>query len=182
MGKRNEYADVFRYIDMRPEPPLLCWLWTGATSDKNLPYFRVDGKNRVAYRIVYKLTHPDWDWTNPREFILHTCKDMNGNTVDNPLCCHPDHLRPGTHEQNMLDMMLRGRKGLTRPALVDIIELRLKQPDLTHSQIAAIVTHRHGQNVARTTVSDILSRRRRKVLSDAIDLLNREIEESGGKP
>jgi hypothetical protein len=181
MGRRNEYADVFRYIDMRPEPPLTCWLWTASVSDKGIPYFRVDGKNWVAYRLVYWLTHPEWDILNRREFILHTCMDMNGKPVDDPRCCNPDHLRPGTHMENMLDMMLRGRKGLTRPALADILDLHLKQPDLTHSQIASIVSHRHDQNVARQTVTDILSRRRRRALSDAIDLLNKQIEESGGK-
>lgn len=179
MGRRNEFADVFKCIDMRPVPPLKCWLWTASVNDKGLPYFTVKGRKYVAYRIVYLLTHPGWDINNRREFIRHKCTDDDGNHVDNPLCCNPDHMETGTHDENMMDMMLRGRKGLTREALEDILDVSRRLPNLTHSQIAARVSHKHQIPVARQTVTDILSGRRRKVLRDAIDLHNKEIDDGG---
>jgi hypothetical protein len=47
-----------------------------------------------------------WSIANNREIprgmlIMHTC--------DNPLCINPDHLRLGTHAENMQDRNLKGR-------------------------------------------------------------------------
>lgn len=39
--------------------------------------------------------------------ILHSC--------DNPRCCNPEHLRIGTHQDNMNDKVSRGRSGLGAP-------------------------------------------------------------------
>lgn len=175
MGRTNRREDVFKYINMKPVFPSTCWLWTASVSDKGIPYFAVGGKKYVAYRLVYWLMHPEWDISNKREFILHTCVDAHGKAVDNPLCCNPNHMRPGTHEQNMIDMMLRGRKGLTEDALRAVLDTADQFPEFTHSQIAARVSHLHRIPVARQTVTDILSGRRRKVLRDAIDARNREV-------
>lgn len=179
MGRKNEYHDVFKHIDLKPVWPMTCWLWVASVSDKGMPYFQVEKRKYVAYRLVYWLTHPTWDILNRREMILHTCVDANGVSVDNPLCCNPDHLRPGTHEQNMLDMMLRSRKGLTKSAIFDIVKIHKDNPELTHSQIAARVSFANEIPVARQTVTDILSGRRRKVLRDVIDIENKAIDESG---
>lgn len=176
MGRRNVKTDVFKYINMKPEPPCTCWLWKGSTNDKNLPYFQVDNRKYIAYRLVYSLVNPQWDIDNRREFILHTCIDELGRAVDNPLCCNPAHMRTGTNEQNMIDMMLRSKKGLTRDAIIGIMDTVKEHPEFTHSQIAARVSYLCNIPIARQTVTDILNRRRRKVLLDAIDERNRDIE------
>jgi hypothetical protein len=136
----------------------------------------VNKRRYIAYRLVYWLTHPDFDIDNRRELILHTCVDTNGAVVDSPLCCNPAHMRTGDNDDNMLDMMLRGRKGLTKEALVGIIDTVKEFPEFTHSQIAARVSYLHKIPIARQTVTDILSRRRRKVLFDTLDQRNREID------
>ena len=179
MGRRNELADVFKHINMSPEPPCTCWLWTGAPSENGLPYFRVGGKMWIAYRAVYKLMHPEWDETNRRNVIRHKCVDAEQRPVDNPLCCNPAHLGTGTQDENMNDMMVRGRKGLTRDALSDILDIVRNQPNLTHSQIAAMVSYKHKIPVARQTVTDILARRRRRVLRDLIETKDAQIINSG---
>lgn len=182
MGRRsNKFSDVFRHINMKPSPPLTCWLWTreGSINSKGIPELVVNGRKYAAYRIVYWLTHPEWDIMDRKSLILHTCTDALGRNVDNPLCCNPAHLRPGSDADNMLDMMLRGRKGLTIDAVRDILETNQKFPDLTHSQIASMVSHRHQQNVARQTVTDILHRRRRRALQEDLAARSREIDESG---
>jgi HNH endonuclease len=35
------------------------------------------------------------------EHVMHSC--------DNPPCCNPNHLSIGTHHENMIDSMLKGR-------------------------------------------------------------------------
>jgi hypothetical protein len=177
--RRNTYTDVFKHINLNPTPPSTCWLWRDPVGGKGIPYFNVNGRKIIAYRLVYWLTHPDWDINNTREFILHTCVDMNGNKVDNPLCCNPEHLRPGTHEQNMIDMMLRGRSGLTIAAIRDILKIAESELELTHGQIASRVAFKHKINVGRSTVTSILNGDRRKKLKDALDQAQRDIDESG---
>lgn len=180
MSRRNNLNDVFKCLNMNPEPPCTCWLWKNKVSDKGIPYFQVGGKKIIAYRLVYWITHPEWDINNSREVIRHGCVDLHGNNVDNPLCCHPDHLTPGTHEDNMIDMMLRARRGLKREAVVDILEFgKVNVLGLTHEQIGRVVGAKHGIDIARTTVADILSGRRRKVLRDSLDAGDRAVKESG---
>lgn len=177
MGRVNNKTDVFRHIDMNPVHPCTCWLWTASTSDKGIPYFAVKGRKFVAYRLVYWLMHPEFDYFNKRYVIRHMCTDADGKHVDNPLCCNPAHLQAGTHDENMRDMMERGRKGLTREVLEEIVSVAQRAPDLTHSQIAKRVGDLHKINIARTTVTDILNGRRRKVLRDIIDARNKEIDD-----
>lgn len=169
MGRRNLPTDVFKHIDMSPVHPSTCWLWRGSVSDKGIPQFAIGGRKRAAYRVVYSLTHPEFDIDNHRLLIRHMCTDAHGKHVDNPLCCNPAHLEVGTHKQNMEDMMSRGRKGLTKDVLSDIIHLLTNAKDLTHSQIAKRVGDKHEIRIARSTVTDISNRRRRAFLRDKID-------------
>jgi hypothetical protein len=61
-------------------------------------------------------------------------------------------------------------------AILAIIEIVEKFPEFTHSQIAARVSYLHNLPIARQTVTDILSGRRRKVLRDAIDKRSKDAE------
>lgn len=56
------------------------------------------GADSTIRRIVYRMFRGDFD---SRLELLHSC--------DNPPCVNPDHLRPGTHKENMADMMAKGR-------------------------------------------------------------------------
>ena len=74
-----------------------CWLWTGATNGR-YGHIQVNGKTAVAPRVAYTL----FRGPIPQGlFVLHSC--------DNPLCVNPEHLRTGTHRENMRDMVERGR-------------------------------------------------------------------------
>ena len=77
-----------------------CWNWTGYvrpngygggfTSNETRP-----GTHRVAYET--------WVGEIPDGMIVrHTC--------DNRLCCNPRHLLAGTHQDNVDDMVERGRQ------------------------------------------------------------------------
>lgn len=75
-----------------------CWEWTGAgepyghitTGVSDLP--RQIKAHRAMFWIVNGYLPP---------VVRHTC--------DNPPCCNPAHLEPGTHTDNMRDMAERGR-------------------------------------------------------------------------
>lgn len=75
-----------------------CWLWTASRNDDGYGVFRFDGKMTVAHRVVYFLHYG----TDPGNFeVCHKC--------DNPPCCNPFHLFLGTHQDNMTDMVNKGR-------------------------------------------------------------------------
>ncbi len=89
-------ADRF-WPKVRIGGPGECWPWT-AGSTNEYGHFYANGETLQAPRVAYELAHgpiPD------SLMIRHTC--------DNPPCCNPAHLEPGTHVQNMLDMTTRGR-------------------------------------------------------------------------
>lgn len=56
-------------------------------------------RNLLAHRVAYGLTKGP---IPEGLYILHSC--------DNPPCCNPNHLNAGTQQNNIDDMMERGRK------------------------------------------------------------------------
>ncbi len=76
-----------------------CWLWTGACDQDGYGEIYADGRHERTHRLAYVLAHGA---IPPGMFVLHSC--------DVPACVNPDHLRLGTHAENMLDMMARDRQ------------------------------------------------------------------------
>lgn len=78
-----------------------CWEWLGAKTLVRKAYYghmRFEGKERKAHRISWTIAFgsiPDG------LFVLHKC--------DNSICVNPNHLFLGTHEDNMRDMVEKGR-------------------------------------------------------------------------
>jgi hypothetical protein len=79
-----------------------CLEYTGARSKNGYGVIWVDGKWLGAHRLAWALAN-NKPVPNGKH-ILHSC--------DNPPCCEPGHLRPGTRSQNMVDMVARGRCGI----------------------------------------------------------------------
>ncbi len=78
-----------------------CWLWKAATASGYGTFRGPDGLMIGAHRMSYILAYgaiPDGLQ------VLHTC--------DNKLCVRPDHLFLGTHQDNMDDMLAKGRQAL----------------------------------------------------------------------
>jgi len=92
-----------------------CWEWQGSRSSKGygkLPYGSEQQAHRVSY-IIFKGEIPD------KMMVLHHC--------DNPSCVNPSHLYLGDNQQNMIDMISRGR---AKP--------RGKKPTLTDDQVRLV--------------------------------------------
>jgi len=75
-----------------------CWTWHGSTHDQG--YGRIQfGRVRIlAHRLAYILANGNID---PDLNVLHSC--------DNPPCCNPAHLFPGTQTENNQDRQRKGR-------------------------------------------------------------------------
>jgi hypothetical protein len=77
-----------------------CWEWKGVISKYGKVWLNVDdGRKRfAAHRISYYLTNK----VDPKQLMVcHKC--------DNMKCCNPNHLFIGTGQDNVLDMIKKGR-------------------------------------------------------------------------
>lgn len=75
-----------------------CWLWTARCFPKGYGQFAINSRPALAHRIAWELTHGA---VPAGLVVMHTC--------DNPPCCNPAHLRPGTQSQNIVDSVTKGR-------------------------------------------------------------------------
>ncbi len=75
-----------------------CLIWTKGRDGQGYGNVTIDGKSVVAHRVAFVLANGKLD---PHLDVLHQC--------DNPPCCAPNHLRAGTHLENMQDMITKGR-------------------------------------------------------------------------
>ena len=100
-----------------PEPMSGCWLWTGGQNRQGYGQVKVRGRQVPAHRVVLGLE----DTSSP--CVLHKC--------DVPSCVNPSHLFLGTHKDNSVDMVKKGRS--TRGE-------RNSHAKLTEDQVHAIRT------------------------------------------
>lgn len=80
-----------------------CWPWTGATSAAGYGQIGTTGRRiEYAHRLAWERHYGP---IPPGAHVLHKC--------DNPPCIRWDHLFLGTHDDNMADMVSKGRHGST---------------------------------------------------------------------
>jgi hypothetical protein len=75
-----------------------CWPWAGSKKEKGYGQAYFMGKVMRAHRLAYELA------IGPVPNGLMLC-----HFCDNPACCNPWHLAPGTAKQNTQDMIAKGR-------------------------------------------------------------------------
>lgn len=81
-----------------------CWEWTASRNKKGYGNFYLsignsDSMHILAHRVAYMLSS---DTQIPENtMVCHSC--------DNPPCCNPKHLFLGSNQDNMQDMVNKGR-------------------------------------------------------------------------
>ena len=75
-----------------------CWEWVAGKCKKGYGTFWANGRTNKAHRFSYTIFNKEI----PKGlFVLHKC--------DNPSCVNPEHLFTGTNQDNMDDMVRKGR-------------------------------------------------------------------------
>jgi len=100
------------------EPNGDCLEWTGCINTYGYGHTKAYGKLWLTHRLALELEGVD----TTGHHVLHSC--------DNPLCCNPNHLRLGTHQDNMADRNSRGRQargstnGFNKLTEQDVLDIR----------------------------------------------------------
>lgn len=129
-----------------------CWIWTAARTKGGYGALWLNGGVKYTHRVVGVLFLALDEKSG--QYVLHDC--------DTPACCNPNHLRLGSHKDNMADAAAKGRMGKKlRPD--EVIEIRRLRAD-GHTQQA--LADRYG--VSRTTVQQIERRETWRHLPDEV--------------
>lgn len=91
-----------------------CWPWQRGRAG-GYGILHLNGKTAYAHRRAYELTHGEI----PADlYICHKC--------DNPPCCNPAHLWPGTAKENTQDSIAKGRHGARKRQLERAARQRIR--------------------------------------------------------
>jgi hypothetical protein len=89
-----------------------CWGWKGEVSSSGYGRISYSSKRMQLHRVswmIYYSEIPDGMW------VLHKC--------DNPICSNPEHLFLGTHNDNVQDMISKGRRIIPKKKYLGFYDL-----------------------------------------------------------
>lgn len=147
MPHQKTTTDIWVLINIAE--PDACWEWQGYRTHAGYGRVRYNGKRFRAHRLVFELIHGYCP-----EVVRHRC--------DNPPCCNPAHLLPGTHQDNVRDCIQRGRRRhISHPGIrpsntkltaeiVTCIRARYAAKEANQYELA------REYGVAQTTISKII--------------------------
>lgn len=107
-------------VDITADPNE-CWIWARSCVTRGygscVVYFKgkkILRSHRAAYTLHHKVEIGELH-------VLHSC--------DNPPCCNPNHLRLGTHAENMADRRIKGRK--RKQETIDMVKAAVEGKAIT---------------------------------------------------
>lgn len=166
MNYKTQWELFFDKVDkngpIHPYTPELgqCWIWTGSRRTKGHGYFWYEGAVRCAHRFSWLLIGQEL--SSDLE-ICHFC--------DRGWCVNAIHLFEGTHEENMNDMVSKGRgrnpqdiseqaRGSRNPSAIlveaDVIKMRALRSQIPRPSVRNIAAL--FPQVSRGTIKRILLR------------------------
>ena len=95
-----------------------CWIWIASTGSGGYGQFAYNGTMCLSHRISWEIHNGP---IPEGMTVRHHCP--NG---DNIVCVNPDHLRLGTHQDNMDDKVAAGRQARGE----DLPQTKLSQEDV----------------------------------------------------
>lgn len=102
-----------------------CLEWSMARQIKGYGVTKIKGRQYTTHRLSYELEYGPI----PKDmYVCHKC--------DNPICCNPEHLFLGTHQDNMTDRHAKGRTYIVKLSEQKIHEIRdLASTSMTQKDI-----------------------------------------------
>lgn len=142
-----------------------CWLWTGARGKRGYGVFEIQRKQWKAHRFSYAVLVGD---IPNGMLVCHKC--------DNPPCVNPCHLFLGTPEDNVRDMLAKGRGrqplGLARNAKVTEDQVREMRKLREAGEMIKTIAKRFG--VRRELVSLVTRRITWKHVSEFVTIESKQ--------
>lgn len=115
-----------------------CWPWAGPVDASGYGRLTFGGAGKRAHQVALALCG---ETVPAGHEIRHLC--------DNPRCCNPGHLVPGTRRENVRDRLTKGRGYKLNMELAEIIRRRVESGE-TQTAVAK------SMGVSRPCVSNIM--------------------------
>ncbi len=123
-----------------------CWLWIGSTNMRGYGQFVVKGRQRIgAHRLAWLLSRGE---IPKGQEVCHSC--------DNGLCVNPEHLFLGSHRDNHLDSVRKGRKRAWGLQKLDARQVEAIRRRVAAGELQRVVAADFG--ISRNHVSSIVHR------------------------
>lgn len=139
---------------------MACWPWMGATHRNGYGVISdSSGRQLLTHRVAWNLT--TGQTLTPQDMVLHSC--------DNPRCCRPDHLRKGTHAENMADRQARGRQlrwGRHHQAKLTASDVRTIRTRVAQGERQVAIARALG--LSRSAINHIVRERTWRLLSETV--------------
>lgn len=158
--RRKSVAERFWPKVDRSGGPDACWPFTGCIIK---PYGHGQFDKTTAHRIAFFLTHGRL----PAPYGCHSC--------DNPPCCNPAHLFEGTAQDNIDDMIAKGRM-VSAEARSAALRGRMPSGDAHHSRARPETMARGERNGSAVLDAD----RVRAIRVDLLGLSSRAVARKFG--
>lgn len=121
-----------------------CWTWKAFINQRGYGRFCINYRMHTASRVAWMLTNgpiPDG------LFVCHHC--------DNRACVNPSHLFLGTNQENLIDMIQKGRQShLCKLTPSDVLSIR------SDTRLQRIIAADYGVSQCRISVIKSLKSRK----------------------